>query len=253
MKNRANCHIDDFSKYQNQLDKIANIYSEEIGFEKTLIKYKIRSIKAYLHGKYLLDVGCGVGLLCSAFARFFEVVVGIDGSHKKILKANDSNTHSNVTYIETIFEDFNSGQSFDTILATNVLEHVENPTGFLKHLKRLLSPGGKIIITVPHALGIHKRIGKKMGLIDDFYKLTNEDIDKGHRRIHDKTKLIDDLTSASLEISLIEGIFLKPLSNSQMESWDINICDALYEIGKELPDYCSSLLVVAYDPSRRLV
>jgi len=36
-------------------------------------------------------------------------------------------------------------------------------------------------------------------------------------------------------------VLLKPLSNSQMESWDPDIIEALYEVGKELPDYCSPI------------
>lgn len=54
-----------------------------------------------------------------------------------------------------------------------------------------------------------------------------------------------DATSAELSILYSGGILLKPLSIRQMETWDLKVVDALYEIGKELPDYCSSLIVVA--------
>ena len=228
-----------------ELDNIYTFYSEEVGFEKVMLKYKMQSIMPHLRGKTLLDVGCGVGFLCNAFADFFETVVGIDGSPKKVIKAKQNNAHPNVTYICTMSENFKPERHFDTIIATNVLEHVEDPVAFLKQLKGMLSSRGRIIITVPNALGLHKRIGKYLGLIQDFYTLTPEDLKKGHRRIYDKQKLINDLIAVSLHVSLIDGILLKPLSHRQMESWDIKVSDALYEIGKELPDYCSSLLAVA--------
>jgi 2-polyprenyl-3-methyl-5-hydroxy-6-metoxy-1,4-benzoquinol methylase len=247
---RAICSNCDGGDYQKQLDDVADIFSEETGFERVITNYKMRSIRPHLCGKSLLDVGCGVGLFCNAFADFFERVVGIDGSSKKILKAKDRKSKPNITYIETLAENFRPGRCFDTILAANVLEHVKNPVQLLRYLRELLSADGRIIITVPHALGLHKRIGKIMGLIHDFYEITPEDIRKGHRRIYDKDTLIADLEAASLIISSIEGVFLKPLSHRQMESWDVDICDALYEIGKELPDYCSSLLAVARDPSK---
>lgn len=243
MNPTSNYFSEDLAK--ERLDKIAIFYNEEVGFEKILLKYKMQSIKPHLKGRSLLDVGCGFGFLCRAFADHFEIVVGIDGSHKKIMKAEQKNAHPNVTYIETMFENFKPKQHFDTIIAINILEHVEDTIAFLKYLKGMLSSSGRIIITVPNALALHKRIGKYLGLIQDFYTLTPEDLKKGHRHIYDRQKLINDLTKASLRVVLIEGILLKPLSHRQMESWDIEICDALYEIGKELPDYCSSLLAVA--------
>ena len=40
--------------------------------------------------------------------------------------------------------------TFDVILATQVLEHIENLPGLMKELARILKPGGKFIIEVPH-------------------------------------------------------------------------------------------------------
>lgn len=229
---------------KKELDKIYASFNENMGFEKILIKYKIASIKPHLTGKRLLDIGCGLGFLCQSFANDFETVVGVDGSPEKITKAKHINTHPNVTYIQSMFEDFKPTKPFDTIIATKVLEHVVDSIAFLIHLKHMLSPKGRIIITTPNALGLHKRIGKHLGLISDFYTRTPADLEKGHKRIYDKEKLVHELKTASLQVSLIEGLFLKPLSHSQMESWDTKICDALYDIGKELPDYCSSLMAV---------
>lgn len=238
-------HSNSLTNSESQhLDCIYSLYSEEVGFENVLLKYKIQSIKPHLKGKRLFDVGCGLGFLCREFADNFDEVVGIDGSPEKINRANQINALPNVTYTQTMFEDFNPQNKFDTILVTNVLEHVENAIAFLESLKDMLSLSGRIIITVPNATGLHKRIGKHLGLISDYYILTNADLEKGHQRLYDIEKLIHDLNAASLRVSLIEGILLKPLSHSQMESWDLKICDALYEIGKELPDYCSSLMAV---------
>jgi hypothetical protein len=84
-----------------------------------------------------------------------------------------------------------------------------------------------------------------MGLINDFYTLTPSDRAKGHRRIYDGDKLRADLEAAGFTIEKLTGLFLKPLSSKQMESFDLNIIDALYKIGKELPAYCSSIMVCA--------
>jgi len=229
----------------NILDDIAKIYSEDKGFENTLMKYKILEITKFCKGKTMLDIGCGVGTLTKALSPFFDHVTAIDGSKIKIQKAKKNNSAINIKYIHTIFEEYNPEMKFDFIVSTNVLEHVNNPIFFLKKIKMLLSAKGRVVMTVPNALGLHKRIGRAMGLISNFYQLTTEDLKKGHKRIYDSMSLKNEFLSAGYQIKHIGGILLKPLSHKQMVSWDVRIIDALYEIGQELPEYCSSLIIVA--------
>lgn len=235
-------HVD---QHLGCLDTIAKIFSEDSGFEKTLMKYKILEIKKFCRGKNLLDIGCGVGTLTKALSLMFDSIVGIDGSKIKIQKAKRNNSAPNIEYLNMLFEEYNPSDKFGFIVSTNVLEHIDNPRFFLKKTKALLSQGGRVAMTVPNALGLHKRIGKAMGLINDFYQLTKEDIKKGHKRIYDSKMLRNEFLSAGYKIEHIGGILLKPLSHKQMESWDLKIVDALYEVGRELPEYCSSLIIVA--------
>lgn len=231
--------------YKKELDEIALIYSEEKGFEQVLQKYKIRSIKNHIKGKRMLDIGCGVGFLCKAFCKNFERIVGIDGSLCKIKIAKEKNSDPIIEYIHTLDNEFNSKEKFDCIIVTNVLEHVLDDNAFLCRVYDMLNSDGQLIITVPNALGLHKRIGKQMNLIEDYYTLTDDDRAKGHKRIYDKNLLENAVMNAGFKCVHSEGILLKPLSHSQMVSWDIEVCDALYVIGKELPDYCSSILLIA--------
>jgi SAM-dependent methyltransferase len=60
-----------------------------------------------------------------------------------------------------IFADLNSPldlepDSFDTVLATDVLEHLNSPKTFFASTARILRPGGKIIIGVPFLYWIHE-------------------------------------------------------------------------------------------------
>ena len=190
----------------------------------------------------MLDVEWGA--MTKAFENRFKRIVGIDGSEVKITKANQWNSGSSIEYILTFFEDYKPDQKFDFVVSTNVLEHVDDSVAFLKQIKGWLNPGGQVIMTVPNALGFHKRIGKHIGAINDYYKLTEADYGKGHKRIYDKETLRKDYVDAGFEVSYLGGILLKPLSHKQMESWDKKVVDALYEIGHDLPDYCSSLIIV---------
>jgi len=58
-------------------------------------------------------------------------------------------------------------EKFDTIVAGEVIEHLNSPFNFLRECKRILKPDGRLIITTPnmtsitYVLGIVKNIDKK--------------------------------------------------------------------------------------------
>ena len=58
-----------------------------------------------------------------------------------------------------------AGDSMDTILCTQVLEHLPRPWDALAEIARVLRPGGHLILSVPHLSAIHEAPG-------DFYRYT---------------------------------------------------------------------------------
>ena len=52
-------------------------------------------------------------------------------------------------------QDFSLDQSFDTILAGELIEHLGNPAGMLSSARRHLKPGGRLVVTTPYAFGLH--------------------------------------------------------------------------------------------------
>jgi 2-polyprenyl-3-methyl-5-hydroxy-6-metoxy-1,4-benzoquinol methylase len=227
-----------------ELDHIFAQYSEEEGFENVLLKYKTSEVLRFVRGPSVLDIGCGIGFLARILAGEVDRVVALDGSPAKIERAGQTNSASNVTYVCSMIEEWVPPEAFDTVVATNVLEHVTDTVAFLRSCRGMLRPRGRIIVTVPNAIALHKRIGRTMGLIDDYYALTEADIAKGHLHVYDRQLLEQEIVAAGFALVHSGGILLKPLSHRQMEAWDAKVVDALYEVGKELPDYCSSLIVV---------
>ena len=227
-----------------ELDKIFENFSEEEGFEKVLLKYKTLEVLRFVRAPSVLDIGCGIGFLARILAGEAKLVVALDGSPAKIERASQVNAAPNITYVCSMIDDWTPSHIFDTVVATNVLEHVPDAGAFLRRCYAMLGQDGRLIVTVPNALGLHKRIGKSMGMVDDYYALTAADLAKGHHHVYDRQILEQEITAAGFNIVHSGGILLKPLSHSQMESWDAKVVNALYEVGKDLPDYCSSLIVV---------
>lgn len=212
-------------------------------FEVTLGKYIIRKTFELAQGPKVLDVACGNGSLTKLMADHYPIVVGVDGSKEKIKMARRNAPE--VKFYVSMFEDFNIDKRFDSIVMINVLEHVENPVVFLKKAKSLLNQGGEVVAFVPNALSLNRRIGKIMGIIEDHYELSVNDLAVGHRRFYDRDKLVGDFLESGFMPEEVGGVLLKPLSNKQMESWDSEVVEALYVIGEELPDYCGLIYMRA--------
>jgi len=230
---------------ESDLDRIYLDYTEETGFERVLIDYKFQEIAKHVQGRRALDLGCGIGLLTERLGEVFHDVIGVDGSQKKIHAAMTKNPSKNVKYVCSLFDDFIPQGHFDTITAANVLEHVDDPKQFLGTVAGWLADEGVLIVTVPNATGFHKKLGMKMGLVNDLYALTAEDLKKGHRRIYDTERLREEFRETPLKLKSIDGIFFKPLSHKQMERVDSGLYPLLYGIGRSRPHDCSSLIAVA--------
>jgi SAM-dependent methyltransferase len=102
---------------------------------------------------YILDVGCGMGLLLCALKKFgYKKSVGIDVSKEQIAycKKHDVNA---VLVDDTITFLVDHKDSFDCIIALDLIEHI--PTNaqleFMCRLFESLKSSGMFLCTVPNA------------------------------------------------------------------------------------------------------
>ena len=95
--------------------------------------------------KRILDVGCGDGLFFDQLAQFGEV----EGVEPAADLVNKTRPHQSRIHIGPFDETFHPAEPFSLILFLDVLEHLPDPVGALRHALRLLAPGGAILVTVP--------------------------------------------------------------------------------------------------------
>jgi len=93
----------------------------------------------------ILDVGCGAGLFFDALAPFGHV----EGIESDTALVQQSGKWRDRISMGELDDSFQPDSPFDTILMLDVLEHVANPEQMLGSARRILQPGGRIVITVP--------------------------------------------------------------------------------------------------------
>jgi len=81
----------------------------------------------------ILDLGCGKSKKAGAYGVDLHPFAGVDLVHdlNKFPYPVDDN-------------------SYDLVIASHIVEHLENVPGFMNQVSRILKPGGAIEITTPH-------------------------------------------------------------------------------------------------------
>ena len=94
----------------------------------------------------ILDVGCGDGTLAQYLRTADNNILGIDISDSAIQKANKKNSYSNVSFLQTTFEDFQeNNKKFDAIVFVASIHHMDMINAIDK-AKKLLTKNGVLII-----------------------------------------------------------------------------------------------------------
>ena len=109
---------------------------------KLFIKKNIGEIK----GLKVIDIGCGTGAILQMISDLGADAVGVDMSHEALKFCREKNLNVVLGKGESI--PFESGR-FDLVLASDVLEHVDDDAGAMREIERILKPGGVFIATVP--------------------------------------------------------------------------------------------------------
>jgi 2-polyprenyl-3-methyl-5-hydroxy-6-metoxy-1,4-benzoquinol methylase len=111
------------------------------------------SSKAHKDAK-ILDVGCGNGVISRHLGKLGFNVLGIDVSEATIQRARELNTLPNVNFDVISAEQLVAqGDTFDAIICSEVLEHLQQPSSLLKVLYQSLKADGLLIVTVPNGTG----------------------------------------------------------------------------------------------------
>jgi 2-polyprenyl-3-methyl-5-hydroxy-6-metoxy-1,4-benzoquinol methylase len=154
-------------------------HSDPPGFETLENFSKAPAINHWLYGKIngflqgrILEIGCGIGNI-SAFllkeqssvalsdlrTEYCRLVENKFGGHphlKGVYELDLSLKDFNVKYADLI-------EKYDTVIALNVIEHIEDDSLAIRNAKSLLRDQGKLVMLVPAGQWLYNSLDRELG------------------------------------------------------------------------------------------
>lgn len=126
------------------------------GSRNPLVRYifdrRLREIEQLLpsgHGLKLLDAGCGQGHFLQRVRERGWQLFGVEMVESNVAAARNRLPEATIEVGDLTKLPFADG-TFDVVVCTEVIEHVPQYQAALSELKRVLKPGGSLILTFPN-------------------------------------------------------------------------------------------------------
>ena len=140
--------------FSSESEGYTSYKDQEFTLRRTFRKFLSNLERRGLTRGRLLEIGCGYGYLIDEARKFFNERVATDFSAQAIAIAK--------RYADRVYQgdiaNVPSGEMFDCIIATHVIEHTYQPKKFIDSLIDRLSPGGRLILAAPNMGGFWRFI-----------------------------------------------------------------------------------------------
>lgn len=128
---------------------IPELHKHSITYGEHLSRYM--SVTDIVKGKNVLDAACGVGYGTQLLAKSASSVTGVDYSEDAIAYAKEHYSSKNVSFdVSDATKMPYKDASFDVVISFETIEHIHNPTAFVKEVRRVLKPGGVFVVSTPN-------------------------------------------------------------------------------------------------------
>ena len=142
--------------------------------QRPLVRRAVRILRRALPpGARILDVGCGYGHLAAALAAAGFRAEGVELSPIGVRHARSLGVAVRQGTLEAAAF---PGEAFDAVTAYYVIEHLDDPAAFLREARRILRPGGALLLRWPQSAPLVRwcrLLGVRIDLFDAPSHLTD--------------------------------------------------------------------------------
>jgi ubiquinone/menaquinone biosynthesis C-methylase UbiE len=150
-------------------------------------------------GERVVDLGCGAGRFTRALLEAGARPVGVELAQAALDRARRNVPGADLRLTEPGGElPLGHGEA-DLVWCSEVLEHVADTTAFLTEVRRVLRPGGRVLITVP-AHGLARRLAIALARHDAHYDPLGQ-----HLRFYTRTSLAGALRATGFDTPRISA------------------------------------------------
>ena len=124
------------------------------GYARNFRDWMHKELKDLAPASQILEVGCGDASFTTCLAEYSQSVTAIDISERQI--EENSGRYPEIHFLQhDVAEPLPfANESFDVIWCSEVLEHLFAPDFALKEIFRVLTPRGRLLVTVPYHGGM---------------------------------------------------------------------------------------------------
>ncbi len=165
-----------------------------------------------------LDVGCGEGDVAVEIQRLSGArVAGVDISQRMVDTARGRGIEAHLVDLATDSLPFADG-SFDLVYMAEVIEHLVRPDKALEEIKRVLRPGGHLVLSTPNLACLPNRLLLAFGLLPLYAEVSEETVlgrglsalgqggrPVGHLRLHTRRSLVEMLQLHGFTVQQVRG------------------------------------------------
>lgn len=194
----------------------SDLHGQQTLLSSTKYDLRITNLARFIFRKIkkpgsFIDIGAGNGLILQFFRDKGFEVTGMELSQKLVDSMKKNPSMRGITVVQGNITDEKGKETFDYVLASDVIEHIRDDMKALHNLFSFVKPGGLLLLTVPaHSFLFGKR--------DEAW---------GHCRRYDRKNLVENLgrlESGNVELVtywnffgffgyfIAEKIFKKPIN-----------------------------------------
>jgi 2-polyprenyl-3-methyl-5-hydroxy-6-metoxy-1,4-benzoquinol methylase len=163
-----------------------------------------------------MDVGCGSGHLLSRARDNGYAVIGIEPGGWGQLAAAEKQ----LNIIRGFLTKKTFGERFAVVSATDVIEHVSDPVGFLRILRHYINVNGVLVFSIPFSDSFERRVlGTKWNMVEP----------PTHSQFFSRLSLTTALEKAGLRLIRSRQFSVRPFFGLGNISWIRSGIDALFD------------------------